>query len=82
MDWNLEVIREGSNDWTCLPDRPDTPGNDPWCVTDLGSHDHALFGRRRAHASGQDVAIFWRQHNRSRWTGHAASLRSNVEPYK
>ena len=34
MDWNLEVIREGSNDWTCLPDRPDTPGNDPWCVTE------------------------------------------------
>ena len=32
MDWELNVIREGSNGWTCLPDRPDTPGDDPWCV--------------------------------------------------
>ena len=34
LDWDLNVIREGSNGWTCLPDRPDTPGNDPWCVTE------------------------------------------------
>ncbi|MCI0627291.1 MAG: hypothetical protein L0387_37535, partial [Acidobacteria bacterium] len=34
MDWNFKVLRQGSNGWTCLPDRPDTPGNDPWCVTD------------------------------------------------
>jgi hypothetical protein len=33
MNWNLEVVREGSNDWTCLPDR-DTPGIDPWCVNE------------------------------------------------
>ena len=33
MGWDLKVISQGSNDWTCLPDRPDTPGNDPWCVT-------------------------------------------------
>ena len=33
MGWDLNVISQGSNDWTCLPDRPDTPGNDPWCVT-------------------------------------------------
>ena len=34
MDWDFNVIREGSNGWTCLPDRPNTPGNDPWCVTE------------------------------------------------
>ena len=33
MDWNDKVLRKGSNGWTCLPDR-DTPGNDPWCVSD------------------------------------------------
>ena len=32
--WDGTVVREGSNDWICLPDRPDTPGDDPWCVTD------------------------------------------------
>jgi len=33
MDWEMNELRAGSNGWTCLPDRPDTPGNDPWCVT-------------------------------------------------
>lgn len=32
MDWRMNVVREGSNGWTCLPDRADTPGTDPWCV--------------------------------------------------
>ncbi len=37
-DWPAEpggemsVLREGSNGWTCLPDMPPTPGNDPMCV--------------------------------------------------
>lgn len=30
--WNGEVLREGTNGWTCLPDVPDNGGNDPWCV--------------------------------------------------
>ncbi|MDP2578128.1 MAG: hypothetical protein Q8W48_10480 [Candidatus Palauibacterales bacterium] len=34
LDWDLNQLREGSNGWTCLPDRPDTPGNDPWCVNE------------------------------------------------
>ena len=32
QDWDGNVIREGTNGWTCLPDRADTEGNDPWCV--------------------------------------------------
>lgn len=32
LDWNLNEVRAGTNGWTCLPDRPDTEGNDPWCV--------------------------------------------------
>lgn len=31
-DWDGTVLREGSNGWTCLPDRPDTDGADPFCV--------------------------------------------------
>lgn len=40
MDWpsepggELRVIREGTNGWTCLPDMPSTPGNDPMCLDD------------------------------------------------
>ncbi len=32
VDWGMNTLREGTNEWTCLPDRPDTPGVDPWCV--------------------------------------------------
>lgn len=31
-DWNMKELRPGTNGWTCLPDRPDTEGNDPWCL--------------------------------------------------
>lgn len=32
QDWKGNVLREGSNGYTCLPDNPDTPGTDPWCA--------------------------------------------------
>lgn len=31
---DMVVLREGSNQYTCLPDMPDTPGNDPMCLDD------------------------------------------------
>jgi len=27
-----EVLRAGTNGWSCLPDMPDTKGNDPMCI--------------------------------------------------
>lgn len=30
--WNGEVLREGANGWTCLPDNPGNGGVDPWCI--------------------------------------------------
>jgi hypothetical protein len=37
MGWDEDgmptvVLREGTNGWTCLPDWPATPGNDPQCL--------------------------------------------------
>ena len=38
LDWpakdggDFVTLRKGTNDWTCLPDDPTTPGNDPACV--------------------------------------------------
>jgi hypothetical protein len=38
LDWpakegdKLPVLRMGSNGWSCLPDMPDTEGNDPACL--------------------------------------------------
>ena len=28
----MPVLRKGTNDWTCMPDDPSTPANDPMCV--------------------------------------------------
>ena len=38
MDWPAKedaeptVLRKGKNEWTCFPDDPGTPGNDPMCL--------------------------------------------------
>src|SRR5262249_55512140 len=38
LDWPAkegaepEVLRKGTNEWTCLPDDPTTPSNDPMCM--------------------------------------------------
>ena len=38
MDWpaseggDMTELRPGSNGWTCLPDVPSSPGNDPMCL--------------------------------------------------
>ncbi len=38
LDWPAEMademaeLRQGNNGWTCLPDMPATPGNDPMCL--------------------------------------------------
>lgn len=33
---DLRTVRKGSNDWTCLPDMPTTPGVDSMCVDKNG----------------------------------------------
>ena len=34
VDWEMNVLREGSNGWTCLPDDVNAPGKAPWCVNE------------------------------------------------
>lgn len=31
-DWDGNVLRAGTNDYTCLPDDPNAPGNSPMCL--------------------------------------------------
>ena len=31
-DWEGNVLREGTNDYTCLPDDPEQPGDSPMCL--------------------------------------------------
>jgi len=32
MDFDGNILREGTNGYTCLPDMPDVPGNSPMCL--------------------------------------------------
>ncbi len=34
MDWNENVLREGTNGWVCMPDNPVVPNNVPLCLDD------------------------------------------------
>lgn len=57
MTWDMETVREGSNGWTCLPDRPDTPGVDPWCIdAPWASFLHALITGAEPNVTGIGVA--------------------------
>jgi hypothetical protein len=47
----LIVLREGNNGWTCFPDWPATPGNDPLCV------DQVWMQLSNAMATGSDPNI-------------------------
>jgi hypothetical protein len=31
-DGSMKVLRKGTSEWTCVPDDPSTPGNDPMCL--------------------------------------------------
>jgi hypothetical protein len=31
-DGSMKLLRKGSNEWTCVPDDPGTPGDDPMCL--------------------------------------------------
>ena len=31
-DGSMKELRQGTNGWTCVPDDPSTPGNDPMCL--------------------------------------------------
>lgn len=34
MDRDGNVLRKGTNGWTCMPDNPETPGTDPVCMNE------------------------------------------------
>lgn len=56
-DWDMKVLRKGTNGWTCLPDNPKTAGTDPWCMNEawLGFLD-ALANKKKPTYSQMGVA--------------------------
>ena len=35
-DGSMKTLREGTNNFTCMPDNPNSPGNDPMCLDSNG----------------------------------------------
>lgn len=62
VDLQQNVLREGSNGWTCLPDDPDVPGDSPMCVDEpwlsfLGAY---LSGAERPEVSRVGISYMLR----------------------
>ncbi|MDF3030656.1 MAG: hypothetical protein K0R03_1214 [Moraxellaceae bacterium] len=51
------VLRPGTNGWTCFPDNPATPGNDPVCLDRQGLEwMNARLARRTPNITGSGLA--------------------------
>jgi len=61
QDWEGNILRKGSNGWTCLPDRSETAGDDPWCVNEpwLNLID-ALMSKKQPTYTGFGIAYMLR----------------------
>lgn len=56
-DGQMRVLRQGSNDYTCMPDNPDSPGNMPMCVDAAGLAWVTALMRREEPPAGAPVSI-------------------------
>jgi hypothetical protein len=52
----MAVLRKGTNDWTCLPDDPTTPANDPMCL-DKNAMDWAKAWKSKQPPNLQGVGL-------------------------
>lgn len=72
QDWDQTVLKQGSNGFTCLPDFPDTPGNDPMCLDDVWlAWAHAYMNKEEPQIEGVGIGYML--------TSDAAG--SNTDPY-
>ena len=72
-DWEGNVLREGTNGYTCLPDPPDQEGNSPMCL------DQAWLAWAAAWTNGEDPPAVESVHFGYMLQGDAPV--SNVDPY-
>lgn len=72
-DWEGNVLREGTNGYTCLPDPPEKDGNSPMCL------DEAWMAWASAWMNGEDPPVAEMIHFGYMLQG--ASPGSNVDPF-
>ena len=50
---NVRTLRQGTNGWTCAPDMPASPGNDPMCVDKNGGDWMMAYMHHNAPTTGK-----------------------------
>jgi len=71
-DGKIVELRKGTNGWTCLPDMPMSPGNDPICVDGMGMKWFEAYMSQKAPRLAQDGIGYMLQ---------GGSDASNVDPF-
>jgi hypothetical protein len=78
LDWPAkegaepEVLRKGTNEWTCLPDDPTTPSNDPMCMDkNAMAWAQAWMGKKEPKLSGPGIGYMLQ----------GGSTPSNTDPF-
>jgi hypothetical protein len=79
MDWpategaKMATLRAGTNGWTCLPDFPQTRGDDPMCVDDQWmGFMHALFTKATPQIAREGIGYM---------AAPGGSYGSNTDPF-
>ena len=78
LDWPLketdsfQTLRSGTNEWTCIPDYPSTPGNDPICVDKTAMQWFQAYLEHKTPKLAQDGLAYMLQ---------GGSDPSNTDPY-
>lgn len=79
VDWpstpngQMGQLRAGTNGWTCIPDMPNTPANDPWCFdATSGAWIGAYMAHKTPHVTGVGLTFMLQ--------GSADA--SNTDPFK
>jgi hypothetical protein len=78
MDWpgadgKMAQLRAGTNGWTCMPDDPNTPSDDPVCYdTQFGDWANAWMTHKAPHITAPAIAFMLQ----------GATDASNTDPFK
>ena len=62
----MPVLRKGMNDWTCMPDDPSTPANDPMCLD----------------KNAVDWAKAWKSHTEPKLSGAGMAAAAQATPIR
>jgi hypothetical protein len=73
MDWDNTILKAGTNGWTCLPDMPESLGDDPMCL-DAAWLNWAAAWKSKTAPTYTSIGIGYMLHG-------SGGAESNTDPY-